>query len=112
MGQTASTKERNIVSSPVVRHETVELIQVLKELGAQPLIEGKGADLFRSNQPLECVSAVALDAVGEHESERCVEAGCLDVKVAYSFGGKLFFVALRVREPVVTVAAGESGACN
>lgn len=112
MGQTASTEERDIVSGPIVSYEPVELIQILKELGAEPLVEGKGADLFRSDKPLECLSAVALDAVGQHEAEGGVQAGCFDVQVSYTFGGKLFFVALRVREAVVPVLAGESGSRN
>ena len=112
MRQASSPKERDIVAGPVKSYEPVELIQILKELGAEPLVEGEGADLFRSDKPLECLSAVAFDAVGQHETEGGVQAGCFDVQVSYTFGGKLFFVALRVREAVVPVLAGEAGSRN
>jgi len=109
MRQASSTEERDIVTRPVVSYEPVELIQILKELGAEPLVEGEGADLFRGDEPLECLSAVAFNAVGQHEPEGGIEAGCFDVQVSYPFGGKLFFVALRVRKAVVPVATGEAG---
>lgn len=112
MAQATSAEKRNVVSGPVVCYESVELIQILKKLGAEPLIEGKGADLFRSDKPLECLSAVSFDTIGKHKPEGGVKAGCFDVQVSYTFGGKLFFIALRVREAVMTMATSESGSRN
>lgn len=112
MAQAPSAEKRNVVTGPIVGHEAVELVQVLKKLGAEPLIEGEAADLFRSDEPLECLSAVSFNTIGEHKPEGRIEAGCFDVQVSYTFGGKLFFVALRVRKPVVAMAAGEAGAGN
>ena len=112
MRQATSAEKRNVVTGPIVGYEPVELVQILKKLGAEPLIEGKGADLFRSDQPLECLSAVSFNTIGQHKPEGRIEAGCFDVQVSYTFGGKLFFIALRVREPVVPVLASEPGASN
>lgn len=112
MAQAASTQERNVVPRPVVGYQAVKMVQILKELGAEPLIEGEGANLFRSDEPLECVSAVSFDTIGKHKPKGRIEAGCFDVQVSYSFGGKLFFIALRMRKPVVAVAAGKPSSRN
>jgi len=73
MVQAPGTKKWYVVTSSVVRNESVEFVQVLKELFAEVLVELMRPDIRWRNGPLKDLAAPTLNAVAEHVPEGSVK---------------------------------------